>query len=105
MTYCCTAFQNLLACAGERGTAVLVGFDSSGELWFHLQSRGIAFEDEPKLKPTDIDITINIHAEMGLRYCPSCGRLLEKLLKQHKDFYAKLAKEHEKYLVGWVAKF
>ncbi|TWT61735.1 hypothetical protein Pan54_24720 [Rubinisphaera italica] len=100
MEYCCTGFRNMLACAGERGNAVVVWVDSGGELRFLHQSRGVAFEDESKLKPAEMDVVINISAEVGMRYCPTCGRLLEKLVVEHRDFYSNLAKEHEKYLAS-----
>ena len=100
MEYCCTGFRNMLACAGKRGNAIVVWRDSSGELRFLHQSRGVAFEDEPSLKPAEMDVVINISAEVGIRYCPSCGRLLEELVAEHRDFYANLAKKHEKYLAS-----
>ncbi len=100
MEYCCTGFRNMLACAGERGNAIVVWVDSAGELRFLHQSRGVAFEDEPRLKPAEMDVVINISAEVGMRYCPTCGRLLEELVAEHRDFYANLAKEHEKFLAS-----
>lgn len=100
MEHCCTGFKNLLSHAGERGNAVVVWIDSGRELRFLLQSRGISYEDEPKLKPAKMDVVINISAEIGMRYCPFCGRFLEELIKRHRDFYANLAKEHAKLLAS-----
>ncbi len=100
MEYCCNGFSNMLACAGERGNAIVVWVDPAGHVRFLHQSRGVAFVDEPRLKPAEMDVIINISAEVGIRYCPTCGRLLEDLVAEHPDFYANLAKEHEKYLAS-----
>ena len=104
MEYCCTGLQNLIACAGERGNAVVVWTDSSGEPRFLMQSRGVAFEDQSKLRPADVDVTLSLSAEVGMRYCPTCGRLLEELVNGNREFYRKLAKEHEKFVAS-MAKF
>ena len=94
--YCCSGFRNLLSCAGARGHAILACQVSAGDVGFLLQSRGLAFGDEVKLRPVDIDVKINISAEIGLRFCPFCGRNLEELVHEHPDFYVKMAKDHAK---------
>ena len=63
-----------------------------------LQSRGISFDDQSKVKPVDIDVMINLHAEIGMRYCPFCGHLIETLINENREFFSDLAKEHAKYL-------
>lgn len=98
MKYCCTGFLNLLSCVGQRGHAAVVWADSSGELRFLLQSRGLSFDDKSKLKPAPVDVVINLSAEIGMKYCPFCGRLLEELINEHPKFFRNLSKKHEKYL-------
>lgn len=95
--FCCTGLRNLVACAGERGNAVVVWTDSRGEPRLLLQSRGVSYDDQSKLQPMDIDITINLSAEVGMRYCPTCGRLIEDLVAENPEFFQELAKEHVKY--------
>jgi len=98
MDHCCTGLRNLLACAGERGMAAVVWLDSSSEPRLLLQSRGVSFDDQTKLRPADVDVKVNLSAEIGMRYCPFCGRLLEQLINDHREYYRKLAMEHEKLM-------
>jgi hypothetical protein len=100
MEYCCTGLRNLLVCAGERGNAVVVWVDSSGEPRLLMQSRGVSFEDQSKLKPADLDVKINLSAETGMRYCPFCGSLLEQLINENREHFQTLAKEHEKFVAS-----
>lgn len=97
---CCPGFRNLLDEAGKRGLAVLARKRSDG-IVFLLQSRGVAFDDEPKLRPVPLELSINIASDIGLRYCPACGRKLQELVDKWPDYFEKLAKEHEKFLEGW----
>jgi hypothetical protein len=98
--YCCSGLENRVLNAGKRGIAIVVLQESDGDLHFFLQSRGIAFEDESRIKPLDIEIKINISAEVGLRHCPFCGRMLKDLIRENREFFAELSKEHEKYLAS-----
>lgn len=98
--YCCTGFENLITCAGDRGNSAVAWHNENHELRFFLQSRGMAFGDETKVTPVDIDVKINISAETGMRYCPFCGRCLEELTRQHHSDFVGLAKQHEKYLAS-----
>jgi hypothetical protein len=95
---CCHGFQNLLSCVGDRGHAVVVSVGSNGEVRFHLQSRGVSLEDQSKLRPADVDVKINLSAEIGMRYCPFCGQLLEELVHKNREFFFDLARQHLKYL-------
>jgi hypothetical protein len=95
--YCCTGLRNLVSCAGERGLAILVGERVSGHLGFFFQSRGLAFEDETKWKPVNIDVTVNVACEVGLRFCPFCGSGLDDLIQKSPDFFSGLAKDHKKF--------
>lgn len=98
MDYCCTGLRNLLACAGERGIAAVAWLDSSCEPRLLLQSRGVSFDDQTKLRPVDIDVMVNLSAEIGMRYCPFCGALLEQLIHDYREHFQRLAMEHEKYV-------
>ena len=92
--FCCAGFKTHIERAGERGISILVRRDSSG-LAFELQSRGVGFEDQSKLRPMPIDITINISCSVGMRYCPWCGDPLKKMLEQNAEFFESLAEKHE----------
>jgi hypothetical protein len=90
------------------GEGAVVWADSRGEPGFLLQSRGVSLEDEAKLRARsggklfDVDVTINLSAQLGIRYCPFCGRRLEELLHENREFFQKLAQEHEKFVtVDW----
>ncbi len=61
------------------------------------QTRGLAFDDEYKLKPTPIEVVINVSSEMGLRFCPFCGQKLADMIKHSPDHFRKLASQHKKY--------
>lgn len=94
--FCCPGFEHRIANAGQRGLAILVRNTSEG-LIFLLQSRGIAFEDEGKMKPVPTDIYFNISTTTGMRYCPACGTFLKRLIEASPEQFEKLAKEHEKF--------
>jgi hypothetical protein len=98
--YCCDGFRNLVSLAGERGLAILARVQSSGEIGFVFQSRGVAFSDVGKLRPASIDVTINIEAVTGMRFCSACGRRLEDLVKESPEFFRELAELHQKILAS-----
>jgi hypothetical protein len=98
--FCCEGFRNLVSLAGERGLAILARVEFSGKIGFVFQSRGVAYEDEAKLKPAPIDVYINIATATGLRYCSACGRKLEELVNQSPVFFRQLAAEHKKFLTS-----
>lgn len=97
--FCCFGFQNSVSEAGRRGISLLVIKTSKG-IGFRLQSRGIAFEDQDKLKavPNSPDIKINISSVVGLKFCPWCGRKLEELVKASPVTFEELADIHMKML-------
>ena len=102
--YCCNGLQNDIANAGERGLSILVfKVPDREELWFVLQSRGVAFEDEAKLGPLPADsvpipFRVNIATCSVIKYCPTCGQRLENLLSKSKEAFLQLAKDHQRYL-------
>ena len=99
--YCCHGLQNDIANAGQRGISILLfRIPHTDDLRFVLQSRGVAFDDEPKLGPipTSLPYLINISCCGIIKYCPTCGRCLKELVEPSKDEFLRLAEEHKKYL-------
>jgi len=96
--FCCPGFQNNVEAAGERGIAVLVKKTPEGTM-FVLQSRGIAFDDESKIRPMPgaPDIKIRVSCTTGLRYCPACGRRLQELVEASPRAFEELAEKHKKF--------
>lgn len=97
MDYCCFGLRNLLASAGERGLAAIVELNYNGVPRVRLQSRGVSFDEQSKLRPSDFEATINICCTLGIVYCPFCGNLLEDLIAYKYDVFLALAKLHRKY--------
>jgi hypothetical protein len=94
---CCPGFQHLLDAAGQRGIAALVR-RTHDDIGFLLQSRGIAFGDEQKLKPmSSTDLVINLEFTIGLRFCPFCGRRLGELVEASPEEFEKRAGDHKKF--------
>jgi hypothetical protein len=98
--YCCDGLRNMIASAGQSGLAILVRERSSGKIGFVLQSRGVSFDDEPRLKGVAgfINVNMNISADRGIRFCPFCGRKLEDLAKESPEYYIGLAIQHKRIL-------
>ena len=95
--FCCPGFENHVKQAGTRGLAILVN-DTSGRLSFEFQSRGVAYKDEGKLPLSDKDLTINISASVGFRFCPWCGSDTDELLNVAREYLADVGKRHRKML-------
>ncbi len=100
--FCCSGFENLVSYAGDRGHSIVVWLNHKQEPCFFMQSRGFPFGDEKKFSAVDInvDVKINVSAEIGIRYCPFCGRLLEEMVNDNLSFFVDLAKQHEVYLAS-----
>jgi hypothetical protein len=94
--FCCPGFEHRITNAGQRGIAVLAHKTSSG-IMFLLQSRGIAFEDEGKLRPMPIDISIRVSCDVGLQFCPFCGRRLQELVKASPEAFKELVEKHKRF--------
>jgi len=99
--FCCSGFQHRVADAGQRGIAVLVTKTPEG-IRFYLQSRGIAFDDEKKIvpMPSAPDVKINVSCEIGLLFCPFCGRKLQDLVKMAQNEFELLAEKHKSFYVA-----
>ena len=81
--------------------AILV-HKTSNEIMFLLQSRGIALADVGRVKsnPNAPDVKINLSSEIGLQYCPWCGRQLQELIKASQEAFEELAKRHKSFYMG-----
>jgi hypothetical protein len=93
--YCCSGLENHIRFAGDRGLAVLVQ-KLSGRFIFSLQSRGIAYRDEIKIRPAPMDLVINVASEVAIQYCPWCGRQLQELVALAPSRFSDLANSHER---------
>lgn len=98
--FCCAGFKNRIEAAGGRGIAILANQTATGVI-FLLQSRGIAFEDVKRIEPnSDLpDITINVSYEVGLQYCPWCGRQLQELVDASPAAFEQLANNNRCFLM------
>lgn len=102
--HCCYGLQNHMASAGQRGISILVfKVPDRDDIWFVLQSRGVAFEDEEKLGPipaklAPIPYSINISTCGVIKFCPNCGRRLQDLVEASREAFLRMAEEHKKYL-------
>ena len=94
--FCCPGLQNSIQAAGQRGMAIIV-VNTLGKTRLLFQSRGIAFDDLGKMRPMPDapDVKINVSSEIGLQYCPWCGKRLEKLLNASPEVFAGLAERHK----------
>lgn len=77
MNWCCLTFKNWYEAAGLRGLTVLVGRTSSGEPEFVIQQRAIDMEIDVRSFPA-VDYPISIVSDVGINFCPWCGRNLKK---------------------------
>lgn len=98
--FCCLGLQNLISDAGQRGIAAIVVQTADG-IRFRLQSRGVAFEDETRMRSIFVasDINFNLACETGLQFCPFCGTRLQDLVIANGRAFNRLAREQEKFNV------
>jgi hypothetical protein len=98
--FCCDGLKNLIGNAGQRGMSALV-YERSGGFRFNLQARavskeaGLQYSQTPASLPIEGNISLAIN--IGLNYCPFCGRELKMLVTSstRKRFEA-LANEHKR---------
>jgi hypothetical protein len=74
MKWCCLGFEANYDKAGERGLGILVGRDSTGRAEFTLQFRAF---DKGAEQSINSEHPISLVEDIGMRYCPWCGRDLE----------------------------
>jgi hypothetical protein len=100
--FCCRGFENLIGNVGQRGISALV-YDTPRGFRFSLQGRAVSKEDElflthnPSPTPLPIKGNMSLSANIGLNYCPFCGRDLQALINPStKKRFEALAEEHKK---------
>ena len=92
--FCCWRLRNAVRDAGRRGAGILVE-RLEDELHLVLQSRGVDVADQTKLVALPIPAIVNIATDVGIRYCPWCGRELADLIAHAPQVHAELARQHE----------
>jgi hypothetical protein len=74
MKWCCLGFEANYDNAGERGLGILVSRDSTDRAEFTLQFRAV---DKGTEQSVTSEHPISLVEDIGMRYCPWCGRDLE----------------------------
>src|SRR6266700_1789938 len=74
--WCCPGFQNAWEHAGQRGFGIIVSQNSLGKPQFTLQFRMVDADKEESLVFPTSPVPISRVGEMGMIYCPWCGRNL-----------------------------
>lgn len=82
MKWCCSTFAGWYDQAGRRGFAVLIGRDSTNAAEFLMQYRAV---DEGEALSFNSEALVSSIVEVGMRFCPWCGRDLEKWYGKHAD--------------------
>lgn len=75
MKWCCQTFEYYYGEAGSRGFAALVERDSQGRPFCLLQHRAVEPEAMGSVRS---EVLTSLVSEAPIRYCPWCGRDLEK---------------------------
>jgi hypothetical protein len=73
--------------AGTRGVGILVGRYSEGQSLFKLQFRAV---DAGRILSFDSNDPVCAVSEIGLIFCPWCGRRLEKWYAKYLDELSRL---------------
>jgi hypothetical protein len=78
--WCCIGFEGGYGEAGRRWSGVLVGRDFQGRPEFTLQFRAVDKGNEHLVtsQTASREIPISLVVDVGMQYCPWCGRDLEK---------------------------
>jgi hypothetical protein len=74
--WCCPGFQNAWEQAGRRGFGIIVSQNSVGKPQFTLQFRMADVDKEASMTLPTTPFPISRVGEMGMVYCPWCGRNL-----------------------------
>jgi hypothetical protein len=79
MTYCCSLFQDALSLKGEGGLAVVARRNDVVGLYFDIEFRAFAKNNEPENLDTG-EYKCYLWGQNTIKYCPWCGINLD-------DFY------------------
>lgn len=82
MEWCCLTFRGWYEAAGERGLAVLVGRNPSGQAEFLIQHRAVDAGSESSVHS---ESPVSLVSEVGIAFCPWCGRDLNKIYGKNVD--------------------
>jgi hypothetical protein len=111
---CCEWLKNMLATAGEQGTAVTAQRDDDRRQ-FYIQARALTpwqaktwarlLHTEPwqtQMDPLFREengslVAVVTVMRIPLSYCPSCGTNLTKLIKRQREEFDKLASAHQPF--------
>lgn len=114
MKTCCEWLKNMLATAGQQGTAVIASKAEYGPP-FYIQTRSLTPWQQRTwdrllcVEPLRTEMDPLFRSESGgpvavmtgmrvpLSFCPACGTNLVKWAKRHQDDFDKLAEEHQAF--------
>lgn len=80
--WCCSSFKARYEKVGEQGLGVLVDRGPEGHPRFLLQHRAV---DAGQKLPSTGSVSVALVTDVGMAYCPWCGRNLEKFYKRKVD--------------------
>jgi hypothetical protein len=99
--FCCQGFKNLVNNAGRAGISALVR-NAQGAFSFKIQARAVSRDEESRLSnhPTPLPTKepLLLSSNIGLNFCPFCGRELRSLVTSltKRDFEV-LAEKHKRF--------
>jgi hypothetical protein len=73
--HCCTVFKWALESKGQRGIAVVARRMPKLGLFFELEFRAVAHEDEGRLASTGT-VKLMLSVRQAIKFCPWCGTQL-----------------------------
>jgi hypothetical protein len=71
MNWCCVGFKSHYQAAGERGSAILIGRNSSGKTEITMQYRAVNIGEETQIES---QTAMSLITDVGIKFCPWCGR-------------------------------
>ena len=85
MEWCCPGFKDNYAAFGKRGVAVLVQKEHFGvpQPTFVMQVKSVLVEDQSRVRGLPHDIPLSLVTEIGLQFCPWCGRNLTEFYQEY----------------------
>jgi hypothetical protein len=97
----CAGFEAMLDAAGSRGLSV-IATEEFGDRGFRLQARACDAAAIPAVvkwlsSERRGESNIALVAQTGIRYCPSCGADLEKLINYWPKEFAALLEKHRQF--------
>jgi hypothetical protein len=80
MKWCCLGFEGNYEMFGQRGLSVLAQKEDLGiqKPAFFMQVRAVSAEDQSRLQGLPSDIPFSLVTQIGIRFCPWCGKNLQR---------------------------